>query len=277
MGKGPTRRQGSGKKEPQSSKDAKRASREIHKGMPKGGFQSSPKGDKGYNRKEKHKTDHTVGEELTPLDETYRGVGFPIAELNWATSASEEDDFPPGTSMEEMERQDPSGPIPVKDTPGFPPTKEGGGNVPNKPSAWGSLVEARPCRDGEDPGVGHCNPNSSDEYISNENLIDHIKSPMERKSGPGRYNEPDFYPRTLMGTIAADLSWSTWKQQTFNDDGKKGDVSAWGLKSIIDRGVQPHEKSSGAKRIEDAENQTQKRDIPSKKFKAYSMIGAFDW
>lgn len=200
-GKGPTRRQGSGKKEPQSSKDAKRASREIHKGMPKGGFQSSPKGDKGYNRKEKHKTDHAVGEELTPVDETYRGGGFPIAELNW-TSARRGD----GDDDE----------TPVVDTPGFPPTKEGGGDAPDEGAAWGS-------------------------------------------------------------TVAADLTWSTWKQQTFKDDGEKGDVSAWGLKSIIDRGVQPHEKSDGAKRIEDAENNTQKRDIPSKKFEAYSMMGAFDW
>lgn len=206
-GKGPTRRQGSGQKEPQSSKDAKRASREIHKGMPKGGFQSSPKGDKGYNRKEKHKTDHTVGEELTPVDETYRGGGFPIAELNWKTSARR------GSGLSSIDDDDET---PVVDTPGFPPTKEGGGDVPDDGAAWGS-------------------------------------------------------------SIAADMSWSTHKSETFDDKGEDGGVSAWGLKSVIDRGVQPHEKPSGAKDIEDGENQTQKRDIPSKKFKSYSMMGAFNW
>jgi hypothetical protein len=227
MGKGPTRRQGSGQKTPDIVKQIRRGSREVHKDMPTGGPQSTKKGDKGYNRKKKHKkSDETIGEELTEMDETYRGVGFPMAEtLSWSTSARRgsghssaggDDDFPPGTSMEEMERQDPSGPIPVKDTPGFPPTKEGGGNVPNKPAAWGSL-------------------------------------------------------------IAADLTWSTWKQQTFDDTGEKGEHPGWGLKSIIDRGVKTHEKPSGAKRIEDAENQTTKREIPGKKFKSYSMVGAFNW
>ena len=81
-----------------------------------------------------------------------------------------------------------------------------------------------------------------------------------------------------MGNIAAaDLTWSTHKSETFDDPGEKGEHPGWGLKSIIDRGVKTHEKPSGAKRIEDAENQTQERDIPSKKFKAYSMVGAFDW
>lgn len=215
-GKGPTRRPGSGQKEPQSSKDAKRVSREIHKDMKQGGFHSSPKGSKGYNRKEKHKTDLTVGEELTPVDETYRGVGFPIAELNWKISARKGDGISSIDDQQYDEKYGDDDETPVIDTPGFPPTKEGGGNVPNKPAAWGAL-------------------------------------------------------------LAASLDWSTWKQQTFKDDGEKGNISAWGMKSIIDRGVQPHEKPAGEKRIGDAENQTQKRDIPSKKFKAYSMIGAFDW
>ena len=214
-GKGPTRRPGSGQKEPQSSKDAKRISREVHKDMKQGGFHSSPKGSKGYNRKEKHKTDHTVGEELTPVDETYRGVGFPIAELNW-TSARRGSGHSSIDDQQSAEKYGDDDETPVVDTPGFPPTKEGGGDAPDKGAAWGA-------------------------------------------------------------TVAADLSWSTWKQETFKDDGEKGGVSSWGLKSIIDRGVQPHEKSSGAKRIEDAENQTQKRDIPSKKFKAFSMLEAFDW
>ena len=179
-GKGPTRRQGSGQKEPESSKIVKRAGRELGKNMKRrGGFH----GEKGYNRKEKHKKgsdDEMLGEELTPMDETYRGVGFPMAQtLTWATLAEEDDDDDDKT--------------PVIDTPGFPPTKEGGGNVPDKGAAWGS-------------------------------------------------------------SIAADLTWSTHTPETFDDTGEKGEHPAWGLKSIIDRGVKTHEKSSGAKNIEDAEN-----------------------
>lgn len=171
-GKGPTRRQGSGQKTPQIVKDLKRSSREVHKDVNQksAGPQSTKKGGKGYNRKKKHKkSDETIGEELTPMDETYRGVGFPMAEtLSWKSSGS--------------------------------------------------------------------------------------------STG-----------------IAADLSWSTHKSETFDDTGEKGEHPAWGLKSVIDRGVKPHEKPSGAKRIEDAEHQVTKREIPGKKFKSYSMVGAFDW
>ena len=173
------------------------------------GPHSSKKGDKGYTRRKKHKDDLAEGEELTMVDETYRGVGFPMAEtLSWKTSARRGSGF---SSAEEDDDE-----TPVVDTPGFPPTKEGGGDAPDKGAAWGA-------------------------------------------------------------TIAADLTWSTWKQQTFDDKGEDGGVSAWGLKSVIDRGVKTHEKPSGAKRIEDAENQTTKREIPSKSFKSYSMVGAFNW
>ena len=203
-GKGPTRTQGPGKSLPKAVKDARRVGREVHKDVSQkgSGFHSSQKGDKGYTRKEKHKkSDETLGEELTPMDETYRGLSFPLAKtLTWATRAEEDDDDE----------------TPVIDTPGFPPTKEGGGNVPDKGAAWGA-------------------------------------------------------------SIAADLTWSTHNCETFDDTGEKGEHPAWGLKSIIDRGVKTHEKPSGAKRIEDAENQTAKRDIPGKKFKSYSMVGAFDW
>lgn len=132
------------------------------------GPHSSKKGDKGYNRKKKHKKDIAEGEELTPMDETYRGLSFPMAKtLNWGTK-----------------------------------------------------------------GVEH---------------------------------------------IAADLTWSTHKSETFDDTGEKGEHPAWGLKSVIDRGVKTHEKPSGAKRIEDAEHLVTKREIPGKKFKSYSMVGAFNW
>lgn len=171
-GKGPTRRQGSGQKTPQIVKDLKRSSREVHKDVNQksAGPQSTKKGAKGYDRKKKHKNkDETIGEELTPMDETYRGVGYPMAQtLNWGAPAT---------------------------------------------------------------------------------------------SAP----------------VAADFSWSTWKPQTFEDTGEKGEHPAWGLKSVIDRGVKPHEKPNGAKRIEDAEHQSTKRSVPSKSFKSYSMVGAFNW
>ncbi len=81
-----------------------------------------------------------------------------------------------------------------------------------------------------------------------------------------------------MADTVAELNWSTHKSETFDDTGEKGLHPAWGLKSIIDRGVKPHEKPSADKRIGEAENQTTKRTIPSKKsFKSYSMVHAFEW
>jgi hypothetical protein len=38
-------------------KDIKKISRDLHKGMPKGGSHGTKKGDKGYTRKVKHKKD----------------------------------------------------------------------------------------------------------------------------------------------------------------------------------------------------------------------------
>lgn len=208
-GKGPGRRPGKGASD--KVKQIRKMSREIHKDVNQGGAgpHSSKKGAKGYNRKQKHKSDDTtIGEELTMVDETYRGVGFPMAQtLSWKTSARRGDGY---SSAEEDDDDETK----VVDTPGFPPTKEGGGDVPDKGAAWG---------------------------------------------------------------IAADLTWSTHKCETFDDAGENGKHPAWGLKSIIDRGVKTHEKPSGAKSIEDAENHTTKREIPGKSFKSYSMIGAFNW
>lgn len=347
-GKGPTRTQGPGKSSDRS-RTIRRMSREQNKGMPTGGPQTTKKGDKGYTRKQKHK-DVSESEELTEIDETYRGLGYPIAsiaaDMNWETPAvgrpcGEGEDperghcnpnSPGGGSLKDAQQQqeqqlgrpmdvgefmsfkkqweaenpegaqqqqqqqnqrrleildqekeekrqsrrdykqaergdfglregqqivpqvdpEPSGynvgpteekrieydkgvgpnrleaprtmrsniaeedddETPVVDTPGFPPTKEGGGNVPDKGAAWGSA-------------------------------------------------------------IAADLNWSTHKSETFNDPGKDGCHPAWGLKSIIDRGVKPHEKPSGDKRIGEAEHQTTKRNIGGKKFKSFSHV--LDW
>jgi hypothetical protein len=257
MGKGPTRRQGIGKKESQESLRGKRDSRVLHKDVNQNsaGPHSSPKGAKGYDRKQKHKNkdDETISEELTPVDETFRGYKFPMARsLHWDEDATSDDnehvsndnlinkidspseysppaekfggdgggggdsmDFHPRTTLGDSAAED-DDETPVIDTPGFPPTKEGGGNVPDEGAAWGF-------------------------------------------------------------SIAAALNWSTHTPETFDDTGEKGEHPAWGLKSIIDRGVKPHEKPDGAKRIEDAENSTQKRSVPNKSFKSYSMLGAFNW
>ncbi len=162
-GKGPTRTQGPGKSSDRS-RTIRRMSREQNKGMPTGGPQTTKKGDKGYTRKQKHKGgDVSESEELNEIDETYRGLGYPIASVG------------------------------------------------------------------------------SDD----------------------------------MNSIVADLNWSTHKSETFNDTGKDGGHPAWGLKSVIDRGVKPHEKPNGDKRIGEAEHQVTKRNIGGKKFKSFSHV--LDW
>jgi hypothetical protein len=80
-----------------------------------------------------------------------------------------------------------------------------------------------------------------------------------------------------MSQIESKLDWSTHKSETFDDTGEKGLHPAWGLKSIIDRGVKPHEKPGADKRIGEADHQTTQRDIPGKDFKSYSMVHAFEW
>lgn len=67
-----------------------------------------------------------------------------------------------------------------------------------------------------------------------------------------------------LAELAAGLHWSTaetcncrprgichstfkWKQETHSDDGY---VPAWGFHSVVDRGVDPHEKHEGARKIE---------------------------
>ncbi len=87
----------------------------------------------------------------------------------------------------------------------------------------------------------------------------------------------DHYERKIMGYTIAELNWSTHKSETFDDTGEKGLHPAWGLKSIIDRGVKPHEKPGADKRIGEADHQTTQRDIPGKTFKSYSMVHAFNW
>jgi hypothetical protein len=363
MGKGPTRRQGSGQSTPDSVKNLKRSSREIHKDVNQNsaGPQSSKKGAKGYNRKQKHKnsSDETIGEELTPIDETYRGGGFPIAKtLNWQVSArrgsgfatgrpcgddeqypgkcgdggglngggQEPHEYPSGgypddwgideislydathtdpgaedywAEQEQLKIDDPEG-YQAKHGDELARTKEyreetervqdGGGGMQyqqeqreqqlGRPMDVNEFMQFKNDWEAENPHQAA--QKQSQDKSNRQNALDDFANPEQEPEykepsgynvGPGRYTEG----RTMRSNIAADLTWSTHKSETFDDDGEDGGVSSWGLKSIIDRGVQPHEKSSGADSIEDAENQTQQRDIPSKKFKSFSMVGAFDW
>jgi hypothetical protein len=108
------------------------------------------------------------------------------------------------------------------------------------------------------------------DYEGMEILQDHYQAKWVK-------NNPDPHRGQAMSHIAANLNWSTHKAETFNDTGKDGEHPAWGMKSIIDRGVKTHEKPSGDKRIKDAERQTQKRNIGGKRFRSYSMMGAFNW
>lgn len=160
MGKGPGRSQQG--KQSNAPKIPNAGDPVVNRGG--SGPHSSKKGNKGYKRNPKHKG-LSEGEELNEIDETYRGIGYPLASvLDWSTD---------------------------------------------------------------------------------------------------------------MNSIAADLNWSTHKSETFNDTGKKGGHPAWGLKSIIDRGVKPHEKPAGDKRIGEAEHQVTKRNIGGKKFKSFSHV--LDW
>lgn len=219
-GKGPCRTPGPGKKLSQKVKDARRSSREVHEGMPKGGFHSK----KGYNRKEKHPKDPAEGAELTEIDETYRGINFPLASV----------------------------------------------------LSWGP-AEGRPCGEGEDPQRGHCTPEKDLSQFGKgaaqffRGGEQQEKATREREKLLKRVER-----RKRMASLAASLDWSTHKSETFDDTGKDGGHPAWGLKSIIDRGVKPHEKPAGDKRIGDGQT-TNRSNGEGKKFKAYSMAGAFAW
>jgi hypothetical protein len=115
--------------------------------------------------------------------------------------------------------------------------------------------------------------------MEDRGLIDYEGMDILQEHYQGKWEaaNPDPQKGQAMSSIVADLSWSTHKAETFNDTGKDGAHPAWGMKSIIDRGVKTHEKPAGDKRIKDAENQTQKRNIGGKRFRSYSMVGAFNW
>ena len=356
-------------------KTMKKISRDSdpHKGKRRGGFHGTPKGDRGYTRKEKHpgSNDQSNSESLTPEDETYREMMFPIADvLSWDTPA---EGRPCGEGEDPKKGKcnpDPYGPIPG---PGEKPGRYeiGPDEYRNDPAEWERMNKkdyeaeqrhqrqweqeqkpfskdpiSHPSDVGVDPafrgGGGPMtgpqiddqtelddatDPNLGGEFSSQrlvdtakrmglhdersdalmsqwqrenpgvddlhtiEVMKDHyekkIMSPGYEGGGTPVKDTPGWPPTkdpnrgmpwgASMSKIAAELDWSTHKSETFDDTGEKGLHPAWGLKSIIDRGVKPHEHPRGDKRIGEGENQTTKRDIPGKEFKSYSMVHAFEW
>lgn len=130
--------------------------------------------------------------------------------------------------------------------------------------------------------------NKSFSFWTVSNLQGAHKEPRDESQPGFPFSYPEGYPETdaltpadetyrAMNFPLASLTWSTHEPETFKDTGKKGALPAWGLKSIIDRGVTPHEKKSGDKNIGRAEDQTQTRKIPSKKFRSYSSMDCFYW
>ncbi len=237
-----------------------------HKGKRRGGFHGTPKGKAGYTRKEKHKS---IGYPLTPVDETYRGIGLPIAEeMNWSSPATGR---PCGDDEKYPEKCGPGG---------------GGGGGLSKLQVTDLMDLDQEYRftmldpNMRGPGAAHEREAYRNFYVEEKQRI---KSPGYKGNIPVEdvydIGEKDHDKSAPWGAsmIEAALNWSTHKAETFKDTGEKGLHPAWGLKSIIDRGVKTHEKSEGDKRIGEAENSTQKRDIKGKSFKSYSMVHAFHW
>ncbi len=304
-------------------KTIKKVSRDSdpHKGSRRGGFHSTPKGDRGYTRKEKHpgKTDDGSSEALTPEDETYREMMFPIADvLSWDIPAEgrpcgEGEDPKRGKCNPNISpigpeeyRNDPAEweretdkyideeakknqrwerqqrepysnePIPHPDDVGVDPAFRGGGG----PMTGPQIDQTNELDD---------NLDSSSRLVDtakrmglHDGRSDALMRQWQQENPEADDQQMlvvlrDHYERKIMGYTIAELNWSTHKSETFDDTGKKGLHPAWGLKSIIDRGVKPHEKQGADKRIGEAEHQTTQRDIPSKKFKSYSMVHAFEW
>lgn len=76
-----------------------------------------------------------------------------------------------------------------------------------------------------------------------------------------RYNFP-------LAELVAGLNWSHWEQETHSDEGY---VPAWGYHSVVDRGVDPHEKHEGARKIEQAPSPLPATKSTKKLHKAYAL------
>lgn len=71
-----------------------------------------------------------------------------------------------------------------------------------------------------------------------------------------------------LAKLVAGLNWSTWEQETHSDEGY---VPAWGFHSVVDRGVDPHEKHEGARKIEQAPSPLPASGSGTKLHKAYAL------
>ncbi len=306
-------------------KTMKKVSRDSdpHKGKRRGGFHTTPKGEKGYTRKEKHpgQTGDGSSEALTPEDETYREMMFPIADvLIWDIPAEgrpcgEGEDPKRGKCNPNIGPGTPFGPEEYRSDPGEwgRETDKYIDKEVEKNQQWEQQREPysnEPIPHPDDVGVdpafrGGGGPMTGPQIDQTNKLDDNLDSSsrlVDTAKRMGLHDERsdalmrqwqqenpeaddqqmlvvlrDHYERKIMGYTIAELNWSTHKSETFDDTGEKGLHPAWGLKSIIDRGVKPHEHPRGDKRIGEADNQTTQRDIPSKTFKSYSMVHAFEW
>lgn len=349
-GKGPCRTPGPGQKLPQKVKDARKSSKEVHKDMPKGGFHEK----KGYTRKEKHPKDHAEGEELTEIDETYRGMNFPFAAvLSWGAPLPAEG-RPCGEGEDPKQGKCNPNLPPEERRPKTPEEREEflrslGPTSPDSETMrnWGKkldqqMEERRGFKPPQLPPEGprmqeppepQLEPVKPYESGRQQEMLDKMAwdqdfqkgfgpmlspppyrpNPFEPERGgeggrldqelterygpvrvPDRAPEPDlsvspedealyeerrpeneeiYMPKS---SLVKALNWSSHKSETFDDTGKDGEHPAWGLKSIIDRGVKPHEKPASDKRIADDQT-TNRSNGEGKKFKSYSMVGAFTW
>ncbi len=303
-------------------KTMKKVSRDSdpHKGSRRGGFHSTPKGKKGYTRKEKHPDQSgDQSNSATPEDETYRELMFPIADvLSWDIPAEGrpcgEGEDPkrgkcnPNTGPEQRQPYS-NEPIPHPNDVGVDPAFRGGHGPLTAPQiddineldenldSSRSLVDTAKRMGLHDEGSDALmrqwqqeNPGIDDQQtliVMRDHYEKKIKKPGYEGAGTPVEDQPGFPPTkdpnrgapwgASMADIVAALDWSTHKSETFDDTGENGLHPAWGLKSIIDRGVKPHEKTGADKRIGEAENSTTKRTVPSKSFKSYSMVHAFEW
>jgi hypothetical protein len=263
-----------------------------HKGSRRGGYHGTPKGDKGYTRKEKHpgqSGDQSNSESLTPEDETYREMMFPIADvLSWDIPAEGRpcgegedpkkgkcnpnhqpaDNFRPERNLWNPDYSDQEGVAPERhpDDVSYPERWPSGPPDYSDEDPYGPIPLP-----GEKPGRYDIGP---DEYRNDPDEWDRMN---KKAYDDEQRHQKAWEKEQRMSKIAGELDWSTHKSETFDDTGEKGLHPAWGLKSIIDRGVKPHEKPGADKRIGEAENSTTKRTIPSKSFKSYSMVHAFEW
>ena len=300
------------------SKTMKKVSRDSdpYKGKRRGGLHGTPKGKKGYDRKEKHKKSFSfwVASDLTSArpcgdgskgGETYpeKCVG-PGSQEN-TKSPEESTDWtkhikPPDTSHFDRPKIEPA--APKLNWNVDQERDQADQYLANNMDSYRDLKRAATQLGLHDEEADQLALDLEDEEMSSGEgasiMVEHYMNKWEQKFGSGSaqsgqqltpmdetYRHMKFPLATASWfgtpwekkTITALLDWSTHKAETFDDTGEKGEHPAWGMKSIIDRGVKPHEKSNGDKRIGEAENQVQLRKVKTKNFKSFSAVDFLHW